>query len=43
MKKISASAGGDVDTSRDYEYTDWERLEEFASQFLARLTARASE
>lgn len=26
-------AGGDTDTSRDYEYTDWSALSEFANRF----------
>jgi len=33
MKRIVAKAGGDVDTSRDYEYTDWNDLRAFADQF----------
>jgi menaquinone-dependent protoporphyrinogen oxidase len=30
MRKISESAGGDCDTSRDFEYTDWQAVEKFA-------------
>jgi len=30
MRSISAKEGGDVDTSHDYEYTDWESVCEFA-------------
>jgi len=30
-------AGGDTDTSRDYEYTDWEAVERFADAFAHRL------
>jgi menaquinone-dependent protoporphyrinogen oxidase len=33
MKRIVAKAGGDTDTSRDYEYTDWADLRAFAGQF----------
>ena len=33
MKRIVAKAGGDVDTSRDYEYTDWNDLRNFARDF----------
>ena len=33
-------AGGDTDTSRDYEYTDWSAVEAFAGAFAARLGAR---
>ena len=30
-------AGGDTDTSRDYEYTDWDEVERFARAFAERL------
>lgn len=30
MKRIAGKAGGDTDTSRDYEYTDWEQVEAYA-------------
>ena len=33
MKRIAAKAGGAIDTSRDYEYTDWADLRGFARQF----------
>lgn len=33
MKRIVASAGGDTDTSRDYEYTDWNDVRAFAIDF----------
>ena len=33
MKRIAAKAGGDTDTSRDYDYTDWKDLEAFAAEF----------
>lgn len=33
MKRIVQKAGGDTDTSRDYEYTDWEDLRAFADEF----------
>jgi menaquinone-dependent protoporphyrinogen oxidase len=32
MRRIAAANGGDVDTSRDYEYTDWEALDRFAAE-----------
>ena len=35
MKRIVSKAGGDTDTSRDYEYTDWEDLRSFAKAFVA--------
>jgi menaquinone-dependent protoporphyrinogen oxidase len=34
MRRISASEGGDTDTSRDYEYTDWSQLDRFATEFV---------
>lgn len=33
MRLISAAAGGDTDTSRDHEYTDWAAVERFAREF----------
>ncbi len=36
MKRIVARAGGDTDTSRDYEYTDWAELRQFAERFAGR-------
>jgi menaquinone-dependent protoporphyrinogen oxidase len=33
MKRIVAKAGGDTDTHRDYEYTDWNDLRHFAADF----------
>jgi menaquinone-dependent protoporphyrinogen oxidase len=32
MRRIAAANGGDVDTSRDYEYTDWGALDRFAAE-----------
>lgn len=37
MKQIVGRAGGNTDTSRDHEYTDWEAVEQFAKQFAADL------
>ena len=37
MRRIVARAHGDTDTSRDYEYTDWEDLRDFARDFARRL------
>jgi menaquinone-dependent protoporphyrinogen oxidase len=34
MRRISAHAGGDTDTTRDYEYTDWPAVDLFASEFV---------
>jgi len=33
MRIIVRMAGGDTDTSRDYEYTDWAAVERFAAEF----------
>src|SRR3954469_22354999 len=37
MILISKMAGGDTDTSRDYEYTDWNDVSEVARRFAARI------
>ena len=34
---ISKISGGDTDTSRDYEYTDWSALSDFARNFSVKL------
>jgi menaquinone-dependent protoporphyrinogen oxidase len=34
MKRIAAKEGGDTDTSRDYEYTDWGGVDRFALEFV---------
>jgi menaquinone-dependent protoporphyrinogen oxidase len=33
MRRIAKAEGGDTDTSRDYEYTDWSAVERFAVEF----------
>ena len=33
MKRIAQKSGGDTDTSRDYEYTNWVALEKFVTEF----------
>jgi menaquinone-dependent protoporphyrinogen oxidase len=38
MKRIVAKAGGDTDTSRNYEYTDWNDLRVFVGEFLRLVT-----
>lgn len=35
LKRIARDATGDVDTSRDYEYTDWDEVTAFAGDFAA--------
>jgi menaquinone-dependent protoporphyrinogen oxidase len=34
MRRIVSMEGGDTDTSRDYEYTDWSALDRFAHEFV---------
>jgi len=41
MRFITGRAGGDVDTSRDYEYTDWAAVDRFATEFARRLPSAA--
>ncbi|MGE5802228.1 MAG: flavodoxin domain-containing protein [Gemmatimonadota bacterium] len=43
MKRIVAEAGGDVDTTRDYEYTDWIDLRHFAEDFAGLASERPVE
>lgn len=38
---VSAVTTGDTDTSRDYEYTDWDEVERFADEFAAMVEARS--
>ena len=33
MRLIVGAAGGETDTSREYEYTDWEAVDRFAREF----------
>lgn len=40
MRHIAKKEGGDVDTSRDYEYTDWAALDRFTSELVADATKR---
>lgn len=37
MRRIVAKAGGETDTSRDFEYTDWGDLTQFARAFRSAL------
>jgi menaquinone-dependent protoporphyrinogen oxidase len=39
MKQIARKAGGDTDTSRDYEYTDWNALDRVVEEFVAAIAA----
>ena len=40
MKLIARKQGGDTDTSRDHEYTDWDDLTRFVDEFLAAVPLR---
>lgn len=42
MRRIAAKEGGDTDTSRDYEYTDWDEVTRFAEAFGGLLAAEAA-
>jgi menaquinone-dependent protoporphyrinogen oxidase len=39
MKRITAKEGGDTDTSRDYEYTDWEAVDRFVHDLVPSMRA----
>lgn len=39
VKSIVAKEGGDTDTSRDFEYTDWDAVDDFARDVLRLATA----
>jgi menaquinone-dependent protoporphyrinogen oxidase len=39
MRRIVRKAGGDTETGRDYEYTDWKDLGQFAAHFADRVRA----
>ena len=40
MKMIVKRGGGDTDTSRNYVYTDWEAIDQFANEFAVRLAGK---
>jgi menaquinone-dependent protoporphyrinogen oxidase len=40
MKQISKSQGGDTDTSRDFEYTDWDQVKAWARDAFAAIGER---
>jgi menaquinone-dependent protoporphyrinogen oxidase len=40
LKRIARDATGDIDTSQDYEYTDWTEVEAFAEDFAAFVEGR---
>ncbi|MEK2645626.1 flavodoxin domain-containing protein [Bdellovibrio sp. BCCA] len=37
MKRIAKQEGSDTDTARDYEYTNWQDVDEFVNDFLVAL------
>jgi menaquinone-dependent protoporphyrinogen oxidase len=39
MRHISKKEGGETDTSRDWEYTDWDAVDSFAGAFAGRVDA----
>lgn len=39
LKQLAKRAGGDTDTSRDWEYTDWPALDAFVAAFLPQVAA----
>ncbi len=41
MKSIIKRSGGDLDASRDYEYTDWESVDDFGDTFLAAIAGES--
>jgi len=40
MRRIARKEGGETDTSRDHEYTDWGAVDRFALEFVERATRR---
>ena len=38
MKRIARQAGGDTDTTRDYDYTDYKSLDDFVSDVTNMIT-----
>jgi menaquinone-dependent protoporphyrinogen oxidase len=40
LKRISQKAGGDTDTSRDYEYTDWTVVDHIADELIRTIPAQ---
>jgi len=42
MKRISQKSGGPIDTSQDYEFTNWDELDKFVLQFVKEVPALKS-
>jgi len=43
LKRIAKKEGGSTDTSRDHEYTDWNKVSELADRIVARVKATEPE
>jgi len=43
MKLITGRAGGDTDTSKNYEYTNWIRVDEFADSMMSEVRSHAAD
>lgn len=43
MRRIARANGGDTDTSRDYDYTDWQRLREDVEEYVLLAVPAAGE
>jgi menaquinone-dependent protoporphyrinogen oxidase len=43
MKKFAKEAGKDTDTSKDYEYTDWNAVDRFVKEFLVHVEQRTGQ
>ena len=42
MRRISKKEGGQTDTSRDWEYTDWDAVDRFAGVFAGQVVEAAA-
>ena len=42
MRRIAKQAGGDTDTGRDYEYTDWQQVSDFVDKVVAGSQSRGT-
>jgi menaquinone-dependent protoporphyrinogen oxidase len=38
MKRVLKQAGGETDTTRNFEYTDWDQVEGFTAEFFQRMS-----
>jgi menaquinone-dependent protoporphyrinogen oxidase len=43
MKRIARKAGGPVDTSRDYDFTDWAKLDRLVEEFIENASISATQ